>query len=103
MVSGCDKELNAHFYSAASLKYHAPDTWYDTTASHIILTLDRPALALPRKSANWGVACTIFNDFGISQPRIEPVISLSLERHSTNWATRANHKFNTNKFFFPTK
>ena len=26
MVSGCDRELNAHFYSAASLKYHAPDT-----------------------------------------------------------------------------
>ena len=30
-------ELNAHFYSAASLKYHAPDTWHDTTPSHIIL------------------------------------------------------------------
>ena len=26
MVSGCNKELNAHFYSAASLKYHTPDT-----------------------------------------------------------------------------
>ena len=38
-VSGCDRELNAHFYSAASLKYNAPDTWYDTTPSHIILTL----------------------------------------------------------------
>ena len=25
-VSGCDRELNAQFYSAASLKYHAPDT-----------------------------------------------------------------------------
>ena len=25
-VSGCDRELSAHFYSAASLKYHAPDT-----------------------------------------------------------------------------
>ena len=30
-VSGCDRELNAHFYSAhfysaATLKYHAPDT-----------------------------------------------------------------------------
>ena len=30
-------ELNAHFYSAASLKYHALDTWHDTTPSHIIL------------------------------------------------------------------
>ena len=25
-VSGCDRELNAHFSCAASLKYHAPDT-----------------------------------------------------------------------------
>ena len=49
-VSGCDRELNAHFYSAASLKYHTPDTWHDTTPSHIILTLGRPVLALPRKS-----------------------------------------------------
>ena len=47
-VSGCDRELNAHFYSAASLKYHAPDTWHDTTPSQIILTLGRPVLALPR-------------------------------------------------------
>ena len=49
-VSGCDRELNAHFYSAASLKYHAPDTWHDTTSSHIILTLGRPVLAPPHKS-----------------------------------------------------
>ena len=32
------------------LKHHAPDTWHDTTPSHIILTLPRPVLALPRKS-----------------------------------------------------
>ena len=44
-VSGCDSELNAHFYSAASLKYHAPDVWHDTTPSHIILTPGRPVLA----------------------------------------------------------
>ena len=25
-VSGCGRELNAHFYNAASLKYHVPDT-----------------------------------------------------------------------------
>ena len=25
-VSGCDRELNAHFHTAISLKYHAPDT-----------------------------------------------------------------------------
>ena len=47
---GCDRELNAHFYSAASMKYHVPVTWHDTTPSHIILTLGRPVLALPRKS-----------------------------------------------------
>ena len=33
------RELNAHFYSAASLKYHASDTWHDTTPSHIILAM----------------------------------------------------------------
>ena len=40
----------AHFYSAASLKYHAPDTWHDATPSHIILTLGLPVLALPFKT-----------------------------------------------------
>ena len=49
-VSGCDRELIAHFYSAASLKYHVPDTCHDITPSHIILTLGRTVLALPRKS-----------------------------------------------------
>ena len=33
------RDLKAHFYSAASLKYHAPDTRHDTTPSDIILTL----------------------------------------------------------------
>ena len=47
-VSGCDRELNAHFCSAASLKYHAPDTWHDNTPNHIILTLGPSVLALPR-------------------------------------------------------
>ena len=45
-VSVCDRELSAHFYSAASMKY----TWHDTTPSHIILTLGLPGLALPHKS-----------------------------------------------------
>ena len=49
-VTGCDRELNAHFYSAASLEYHALDTWHDTTPSYIILTRGQPVLALPRKS-----------------------------------------------------
>ena len=79
-MSGCNTELKAHFYSAASLKYHAPDTWDDATPSYIILTLGRPVLALPHKSECQ--ASIIFNDFGMSQPRIEPLTS----RDSTNWA-----------------
>ena len=69
MVCGCNRELNAHFYSAASLKYHVPDTWHDTTPSHTILTLGRPVLVLPQR----GAASTIFYDFGMSRPGIEPV------------------------------
>ena len=68
-MSGCDRELNAHFYSAASLKYHVPDTWHHTTPSHIILTLGRPVLALPRKS-----------ECQAKRPGIEPVTSHSPER-----------------------
>ena len=80
-MSGCDRELNAHFYIAASLKYYVPDIWHDTTPSHIILTLGRPVLALPRKSeAKREAASTIFNDFGMSRPGIEPVTSRSPER-----------------------
>ena len=30
-VSGCNRELNANFYSAASLWYQVPDTLLDTT------------------------------------------------------------------------
>ena len=41
-VSGCDRQLNAHFKSAASLTYHTSDTWRDIPPSHNILTLDRP-------------------------------------------------------------
>ena len=36
-VTGCDRELNAHFYNAASLWYQIQDTLTDTTPSHIIL------------------------------------------------------------------
>ena len=69
-VSDCDWDLNAHFYSAASLKYHAPDTCHESTPSHIILTLGRPVLALPESlRAKHGAASTIFNDFGTSQDR----------------------------------
>ena len=82
-VSGCDRELNAHFNSATSLKYHAPDTWHDTTLSHIILTLSWPVLALPCKSecqARSSLSTSfIFNDFVMSRPGIEPVTARSPE------------------------
>ena len=61
-VSVCDRELNAHFYSAASLKYHAPDTWHDTTPSHIILILGQPVLALPHKTSVKRGAASIRKD-----------------------------------------
>ena len=80
-VSGCNGVLNAHFHRAASLKYHVPDTWHDTTPSHIILTLGRPVLALSRKSeCQASSSSTIFYDFGMSRPGIEPVTSRSPER-----------------------
>ena len=80
-VSGCDRELDAHFYSAASLKYHAQDTWHDTTLRHIVLTLCRPVLALTCKSdSKRGAASTIFNDFGMSRRGIKPVIYCSPKR-----------------------
>ena len=80
-MSSCGRELNAHFYRAASMKYHAPDTWHDTTPSHIILTLGQHVLALPKSlSAKRGAASTIFNDFGMSWPGIEPVTSHSSEQ-----------------------
>ena len=38
--------------SAASLKYHASDTWHDTTLIHVILKRGRQDLALPNRSAS---------------------------------------------------
>ena len=76
--------VDAHFYSAASLKYHAPDTWHDT--SHIILALDRPVLALPRKSEQQIPIC---KDFGMSRPGLEHATSRSRSGRSSNWATGA--------------
>ena len=71
-VSGCVREFNAHFYSAASLKYHIPDTlWYDTTPMHII-----PTLALPKNlCVKQRATISIFNAFGMSRHRIKPGIS----------------------------
>ena len=70
-MSACNRELNAHFHSAASLKYHTPDPWHDTTPSQIILTLGRPVLALPRKYKCQARAA--------SHPGLKPVTSCSLE------------------------
>ena len=70
MMSGCGRELNAHFLSAASLKYHDPDTWCDIPRSHIVLTPGWPVLIpsstqlvqfftlkMPRKPASENVVC----------------------------------------------
>ena len=68
-MTGCDRELSAHIYCDVSLKYHVPDTWHDTTPSHIILTLPRPVLALPCKSdAKRGAACTILKTLVCRDP-----------------------------------
>ena len=90
-VSGCDRELNAHFYTAASRKYHVPDIWHDTTPSHIILTLGRPVLAFTvNLSAKRGAASSIFIDFGKSRSGIEPMTSGSLERTQISDAPECN-------------
>ena len=90
-VSGCDRELNAHFYTAASRKYHVPDIWHDTTPSHIILTLGRPVLAFTvNLSAKRGAVSSIFIDFGKSRSGIEPMTSGSLERTQISDAPECN-------------
>ena len=66
------RELSAHFYSTASLKYHAPDTWHDTAPTHIILTLGR--LVSPRKSK--------------SEVLSDPKIAGQLRKYSSGHATR---------------
>ena len=86
MVSGCNRELKAHYYSAASLTHwsimpqtleliHVPQhTWQDTctTSSHIILTLGRPFLPISYPvslSAKRGAASTIFNEYVAARDR----------------------------------
>ena len=50
MVSGCDRELNAHFYSAATLKYDSPDTWsWYHTQSHYLDTGSTSPSSTPLK------------------------------------------------------
>ena len=68
-VSGCDREIDAHFYSAASLKYHAPDIWHDSTTS--------PSECQARSR------CIIFNNFGYVAAWDRT------SGYSTDWATKA--------------
>ena len=77
---------NAHFFSAASLKYHGPDTWHDTTSSHIIMILGRPVLALPRKSECQ--ASTILTTLVYRGPGSNPWPPIPWSRHSTDWPLR---------------
>ena len=93
---GCDRELNAHFYSVASLKYHAPDIWHDTTPSHIIMTLEWPVPALPP------------NVWVPSEEQLVPFLMALVCRglglnlwppvprngHSTDWSTGASSLYN---------
>ena len=83
-VSGHYRELNALFYSAASLWYQVLDTLLHTTPSHITLTPGLPVLALHQNfSAKLGATSTIVNAFGMSRPGIEPDTSRPRSGHST--------------------
>ena len=92
-MSGCDRELNAHIYSAASLTYHAPDTWHDTTPSHIILTLGRPVLALPRvRVPSKEQLVPFLTTLLCPSLGSNPWPPVPQSGHSTTWATGATTK-----------
>ena len=86
-------ELNALFYSAASLWYQVLDTLLHTTPSHITLTPGRPVLALHQNlSAKLGATTTIVNAFGMSRPGIEPDTSRPRSGHYLQYcATEGGH------------
>ena len=82
--------------------YHAPDTWHDTTPSHISLTLGRLVLALHVSlSAKPGATSTNFNDFGMSWPGIKPLTSSSLEQ--TIYRATGARSFRDNFTYFSRK
>ena len=85
-MSGCDRK-QCSLFGTASLKYHGPDTWHDTTSSHIILTLGRPVLALPRKSECQ--ASTILTSLVCHGPGSNPWPPIPRSRLSTDWPTEA--------------
>ena len=97
-VSGCDQELNVHFYSAASLKYHDSDTWHDTTSSHNILTLGRPVLALTGKSEvpSEEQQVPFLTTLICRSPRSNTWPPVPRSEHSTDWPTRADNQEWTN-------
>ena len=57
-------------------------TWYHTQSHY----LDTGSTS-PNSSAKRGAAGTIFKDFGMSRPGLEPATSRSRSRRSFNWAT----------------
>ena len=85
-VSSCDRK-QCSLFSTASLKYRSPDTWYDTTSSHVILILRRPVLALPHKSEYQ--ASTILITLVYYGPGSNPWPPIPRSRHSTNWPSDA--------------
>ena len=98
MVSGCVREHSTHFYIAASLKYHAPETWHDITPSHIIPTPGRSALAITHKS-DWVPSeeqlvhfLTTLVCCGPDRDRTRDLPSL--ERTFADWASRYHSRIN---------
>ena len=85
-MSACDRELNVHFYSPALVKYHATDTWHDTTHSHIIQTPGRPVLALSAKRA---AACTILTTLVCRGQWSNLWSPVTPSGYSTDWAIGA--------------
>ena len=74
-----------HFYSAASLKYHAPDTWHDITSQSYY-----PDTGSTSPSSE---CQAIFNDFCMSRPWSNPRPPISQSGHSTYWAIEASHYY----------
>ena len=91
-VSGCDKVLNVHFYSATSLKYHAQTL--DMIPHPVTLSwpwVDQSYLYPVSLNTKRGAASTFVNDFGMSRPGIVTMTTRSPKQ--TLWATGAGLVF----------
>ena len=95
-ASSCDRELNAHFYSAALLTYHYHAKTLDMSPHPVRSTS-------PSSTPYFGVTSTIFNDFGIEPwifndfgiwPWIEPVTSRSPKRTLYHLSCRGRYTLN---------